>query len=295
MQKIKLVVFNKMIAEHLTKYEVLFLLTIARYQDNSGLVQGVYYKDICTELGRVSGKERISYQEYYNIVESLEKKGLIYVEKGFKDRNIRILENDFSSQESYQEGYISVNHSIFHLKEFGEMKANEMLLCIDFIKNCEAGNRKSICIGVEKFYTKYTKMLSVKKRVLQGYLTNIRRFFSVGIKDKLYYIEILKKTSHRLPSSVDGSMYRKNIGKMIMRRLRIEYNNEQFNQVTNLMYQYGAKVKDAITQIFIHAVHKSLETINRDIKDPYKWDRAIRPKLIHKLIKEAIASYEVIG
>ncbi len=295
MQKLKLEVLKRMIAAQLSKYEVLFMITIARYQDSKGNVLGVYYKDICKELGRVSAKQTISYQKYYDCIKSLETKGLIQVEKGFKDRNIRISGNDFSYPGAFREGYISLNHVIFQLKDFGQMKANEMLLCMEFLKNIEAGNRGSVCIGTEKFYDKYTKLLNVSKRVLQAYLTHLRKFFSIYIKDGLYWFEILKGTSMKLPKGADGRIYRKNIGKVVMRRNRMEYTEETFNQTVDLLYRYGAKVKDAVTQLFVRAIEQSLALTNRSIRNQYKWDRELRPKLVHKLLKEAVATYQVIG
>lgn len=284
-----------MIAAHLTKYEVLFLTTIARYQDTKGVILGVHYKDICTELGRLSGKKSISYQKFYDCLKSLEKKGLICVEKGFKDRNIRICGNDFSMQGAFNEGYISVSHIFFHTQCFGRLKANEMLLCMELTKNCEAGGRGTMHIGVEKFYDKYTKMFSVSKRVLQGYLTNLRQFFSIGIKDKMYWIEVLRKTITKLPSASDSRFYRENVGKMAMRRLRMKYTEEAFRQTTDLLYQYGRKAKDAVTSLFVQALNQSLVLTNKDIVNPYKWDRELKPKLVHKLLRDAVASYEVIG
>lgn len=294
MQKIKLTVLKNMIAAKLSKYEVLFLVTIARYQDDKGQVLGVYYKDICKELGRLSGKEKISYQKFYDCIKSLEHKGLISVEKGFKDRNIRIVANDFSDG-SYYEGYISVGHTIFYLQEFGQLKANEMLMCMDFMKNCEAGKRGSICIGVEKFYNKYAQMLSVSKRVIQGYLTHLRKFFSIGIKDGLYWVEIRRHTLSKLPKNSEGYAYRKHVGESIFRCYRIKYTEQTFTDTVNLMYQYGAKAKGNITSIFTLAVAKSLALINKGVLNKYKWDRELRPKLVHKLIREALASQEVLG
>lgn len=295
MQKLKLQVFNSMLVAHLSRYEVLFLTTIARFQDSKGYVLGVYYKDVCQELGRISGKDSISYQKFYDCIKSLENKGLIQVEKGFKDRNIRIVGNDFSYPGAYHEGYISLSHVIFQLKDFGQMKANEMLLCMEFVKNIEAGNRGSVCIGTEKFYDKYTKLLNVSKRVLQAYLTQLRKFFSVYIKDGLYWFEILKGTCMKLPMSADGRIFRENIGKAIMRRNRMNYTKQTFNQTVDLLYRYGAKVKDAVTQLFVQAVVQSLAMINKSVQNPYKWDRELRPKLVHKLLKEAVETYQVIG
>lgn len=41
-----------------SKYEMQFIVYISQYQDNSGRVQGIYYKDICKAL-------KISFQKLY--------------------------------------------------------------------------------------------------------------------------------------------------------------------------------------------------------------------------------------
>ena len=294
MQKLKLSVLNRVIAAQLSKYEVLFLLTILRYQSTNGQVLGIYYKDICYELGRITGKERISYQKFYDIINSLQEKGIIRVEKGFKDRNITILGNSFASKE-YHEGYVSMSHTFLQTQEFGKLKANEMLLCLELLKNCEAGGRGDMCIGVAKFYEKYCNMFSVTKRVLQGYLTHIKAFFSVYIKDKIYWFEVLKKTTKRFSKSSEGFAYRKSVGKVIMRRNRVQYTNEAFGQVVDLMYKYGSKVKDAVTGIFSQALVESLAMANKNIKNPYKWDRRLNVKLVHKRMKELVTSYLTVN
>lgn len=288
MQKIKLEVFRRMMTAQLTKYEVLFLTTIAQYQDQKGNVLGVYYKDICTKLGKLSGKESISYQKFYDCVKSLEESGFICVEKGNKDRNIRILGNDFSDPESFREGYISVGHIYFSTQTFGKLKANEMLLCMEFTKNCEAGQRGDMQIGVEKFYKKYTEILNVSKRVLQGYLTNLKEFFSIGIKDKKYWIEIKKTTSIKHTKDRSNRMYREHVGKMVMRRLRMKYTDETFTEATDLIYQYYRIAKGQIVPLFVRAVTQSLAVVNTGIDNEYKWNRNLRPSLVHKLLKEAI-------
>lgn len=295
MQKIKLEVLNRMIAAQLSKYEVLFLIVIARYQDQKGNILGVYYKDICQELGRISGKKSISYQKFYDCLYSLEEKAIIQVEKGLKDRNIRIIGNDFSAPDAINEGYISVGHTYFLTEIFGKLKANEMLLCMELTKNCEAGKRGDFVIGVDKFYEKYTKMLAVSKRVIQGYLTQIKKFFSIGVKEKKYWVEIKKMTLCKLPKLTSNKMYREHVGKTVMRRLRMKYTVKTFNETVDLIWQYFRIAKGQIIPLFVRAVTQSVSQVNIGVENKYKWDRQLRPALVHKLLKEAIATINVIG
>ena len=70
MQKIKSSVLARMIEAGVTSREFDFLIYISRFQDESGKVEGVHYRDVCTEMG-------ISHQGFYDIKRSLEDKKLI--------------------------------------------------------------------------------------------------------------------------------------------------------------------------------------------------------------------------
>lgn len=50
MQKIKYTVLENMIKQKLTSAEINFLLYLSHFQDDTGLVRGVYYKEICESL-----------------------------------------------------------------------------------------------------------------------------------------------------------------------------------------------------------------------------------------------------
>lgn len=58
MQKLKNTVLDKMLTAHLTKAEVDFMIEISHYQDDSGKVYGVYYKDVCEAIGIKNLKNR---------------------------------------------------------------------------------------------------------------------------------------------------------------------------------------------------------------------------------------------
>ncbi|SFS07812.1 hypothetical protein [Anaeromicropila populeti] len=287
MQKIKNKVFEKWLEKKLSKLEVLFLIVIARYQDNTGLVRGVYYKDICKELGLLTGKRR-AYSSYYLILDALEQKGLIEVERGFKDRNIRICENDFTDG-NYHEGYISVRHGLFYSQDFGRLKANEMLLCMEFLKNCESsqndGRKMDMHIGVKTLFDKYTKKLQVTERVIRGYLTNLKTFFSIYIRDRMYWIEMLKHTGKKLPENKEDYQYRKNVAKSILRKNRMKETPEQLEMIMQLMKQHGKRLRDDVADAVAISVQKSLQYVNDKVINPYKWDRTLRPKLLQKIIK----------
>ena len=74
MNKLKNTYIEKMVKEQLSSREIDFILYIARYQNDSGIVSSVYYKDVCSAI-------HISIQKFYDIIESLQAKDLIHAEK----------------------------------------------------------------------------------------------------------------------------------------------------------------------------------------------------------------------
>ena len=49
-------------------------------------------------------------------------------------------------------------------------------------------NRSSYQVGVHNFYKIFMKMLGVTSRVLRYYIDSLKEFFSIGIKDKKYFM-----------------------------------------------------------------------------------------------------------
>ena len=281
MQKIKLFVLDKMIEKKVTAAEIDFIINISHYQDDKGNVKGVYYKNICNSL-------KISYQKFYDLKVSLVNKNIIRVYKeDYTDWNVQILDNDFSYPESYKEGYINTNHEIFYCEDFLNLKAGEKLLAMQFLKISNAG-RGSYNIGVEKFYKKYTTVFSVTKRVIQNYITKLRKFFSIGIKEHQYWITPLARVFKKDNAPSDANVLHKHIGHLICRREKVQYNSKSFKDAITLMKQYGTVLHEQILEVFCLAVKKSIQKANEHIKNKSKWNRILQPKLVHKMLKEEI-------
>ena len=70
MQKIKNSIVDRMIEQKCTSNEIDFLCYISMYQDITGRVTGVHYKDVCDATG-------MSIQGYYDTKASLEDKVMI--------------------------------------------------------------------------------------------------------------------------------------------------------------------------------------------------------------------------
>ena len=91
MQKIKYGVLDKLLRADLSRAEMDFILHISHYQDDTGCVSGIYYRDICEAL-------QISYQTFYDVLRSLQAKEIIKVDKAFYgDWDVTILDNSFQN------------------------------------------------------------------------------------------------------------------------------------------------------------------------------------------------------
>lgn len=281
MQKLKLSIIDKMIASKCTSAEVNFILVISRYQDNNGNIVGVYYKDICAALD-------ISYQKFYDLKLSLIDKGLISASKGsYTDWDITICDNDFTNPESFKQGYINTNHKIFFDKNFFMLKAGEKLLAMQFLKISYAG-RGEVMIGVDKFYKKYTELLGVTKRVVQNYMTSLRDFFSIGIKERIYWIRPLIKVYKDLGSKSEEVRYREHIGTTLARREKLEYTKEAIKDTVDLLKQYKEQMSNNGLDYLVSAIRKSIQKANETVKNRSKWKRVLQPKLVHKMLRQVL-------
>ena len=89
MQKLRYAIINRIKEENLTGTEIDILLYISRFQDESGRIKGIYYKDIAAATFRHK-------TQIYVSLKKLEEKHFISREKGSRyDMNITILNNDY--------------------------------------------------------------------------------------------------------------------------------------------------------------------------------------------------------
>lgn len=282
MQKLKNRVLDKMLQAHLTKAEVDFILELSHFQDDFGKIYGVYYKSVCEAIG-------VSYQTFYVTMLSLVDKGLISLDKAFYgDWDITIRDNDFSYQEALKEGYINTGHDIFYNKHFKQLKANEKLLAMQFLKICGAG--KNYHISVDNFYEKYAKLLQVTKRTLQVYINKLKVFFSIGIKNSMYWITP-RVAAFKSNAPSDLQNFSKHLGGVACRRNRATYTQESLKDTIDLIRQYGETLGIKIARAFLNAVDDSIRKVNAGISNKSKWDRQLRPKFIHKIIRKELQAY----
>lgn len=279
-QKLKSRTFEKIIQADLTSSELNFIVYLSHFQDDTGMIKGVYYKDVCEAI-------KISYQTFYDVLRDLSDKGIIsYKKKNYDDWDITILDNDFSYANAVKEGYISMGYDIFSDPEFFSMKAPEKLLAIHIMR-ASAGGERRYCIGVENFYEKFRSVLGVTKRVLQGYMRSLRKFFSIGIKDRKIWVTVRKRSKKNV-SMKDKEAFSWHNSKVLFRRNRIKIleDKKAFDGIVELISQYAEQYKDKSAEYVMNAAKQSLQLRNAGIKSEYKWNRKIIPRYVHYLLKE---------
>lgn len=266
-----------MLKLNMTKSEVDFMLELSHYQDDTGTVYGVYYKDMCQSIG-------ISYETFYVVLRSLEQKKLISYRKDFYgDWDIRIMNNDFSHA-NYTDGYISTGHDLFYSIAFKALKANEKLLALQFLKI--VGASKRYYVNTANFFKKYCDILGVARRTLALYLHSLKEFFGIVKKGENFAITA-KATTYKENAPTDLKVLSDYLGKTACRRNRATYTVKAFQDTVSLMKQYSEKLKDRMASVFLLAVQESIEKQNSK-KPRGKWERTLNPKFVHKLIIQKI-------
>ena len=273
--KIKYSLLEKLIS--LTNREIDFFMFIVRYQEDHGQVPGVYYRDVCQALG-------ICKQTFYNTLQSLKEKGVITYTRSERDHDydIMILDNDFSYPESYHEGYVNVSRQIFHTKRFRELKAKEKVLLLLFLRITH-DNNSSYQIGTNKFYSKYMGLLGVVKRVLQGYLHSLRKFFAIGIKDGKYFITYLASVFNPRLQESENTQKQCYFVKVNCRRSKIKkVEEEEIKSTADLINQYRSYAAESgqnIADLLCSCIYRS--TAGK--KDTY-----LSAKTVHWYLRAAL-------
>ena len=281
MQKLKNSMIGKMIAAGLTSKEIDFLIYVSRFQDSTGKSYGIHYRELCKAM-------HMSYQEFYNAKVSLEEKGFIRCEKTHRtDHDITLIGN--LEADCLRDGYVNTNHNIFYQASFYRMKAGAKLLALEMMKITYAG-KGYFEIGVKKFYEKYTTLFGVTRRVMRRYLMELKVFFSVGIKDRKYYITPKKAVYRKLGAKSESERLREHCTEAILRRNRIKEGDEKKKRdVRDLFQQYAPEAAEKGKNLLLlmeRAVERSLIALNQGEKRIRT--RVLNAPLIHKLLKEEL-------
>lgn len=268
-----------MLETSLTKAEIDFLIEISHYQDDAGKIYGVYYKDICKAIG-------ISAETFYVTMHSLVEKGFLDLNKShYTDWDIVIRGNDFTYPGALKEGYINTGHDLFYSDSFRALKGNEKLLAMQLLKI--SGVNKRYRIGMDVFLEKYANLFRVTRRTIQAYIHSLKRFFKICIKNRLYVI-IPEQECFKYNAPGDSKNLSDHLVSVACRRNRATYTDESLKDTIGLVKQYLQIYKHRLADIFLKAVGLSIERVNDDIPDKYRWDRQLNPAFIHRLMRNNV-------
>ena len=124
--------------------------------------------------------------------------------------------------------------------------------------------------------------------MLVRYLKNLKQFFSIGIKDGIYYIRPLQKLAEKIVGKKDKELLRDHVSSMVFRRQRATYTKETAHDTAELLVQYAHELKGSLIQAFSDAVSESIRRRNAGKKNKYKWNRELNPKFVHSILCEKL-------
>lgn len=289
--KLKLAYIDRMYRANLTSAEVDFILWLALKQDNSGRVRGIHYKDACEELN-------LSIQKYYDICNSLQAKGLIqWTKQSYWDRDFVLTDNSFvRGKADFKQGFVNVSYEFFRSDDFRKMKAGSKLLAIDCYRISRTNN-VSYQIYVKNFFEKYSALFGVTVKVLREYLKEIKKFFSVGIKNGKYYITPLAATKMSVIDETEKSLCYQQIVRAACRRIRINIKDVPgwvLKNIYALFDQYKNYGGNSLADLMITSILESIRNANSECKRKKDWIRELDIKFIHKILNSKLHQLKLI-
>lgn len=268
--------------KNLTSTEMDLFLYVAKYQRLNGFVAGVHNQDVCRATGMCK-------QSFYTAMRGLERKEIVKISRTSDiDYDFLILGNDFTGDDAFKagcEGYIDLSRSIFHKKQFKQLKAKEKWLLLYFL-HCTHDNSSSYRIGTGNFYKKFCTLLGVTKRMVRSYLHSLRAFFSVGIVKGIYYITFKKSVFNQKQGEQEKQEHEFFASALLRRNKIRKYNQEALAETAKLIKQYRGIAHDSGYNIF-DVLEKAVRESIPDESKPK--DRKLSYKYVHKLVRKTLA------
>lgn len=293
MYKLKNTYIDSMIKAKLSSCEIDFLLYIGQYQSEEGVVESVYYKDICEKLS-------FSVQKFYDILYSLSDKRLIsYVKNNPSDVAVTLLGNNFSDVDFSSgkvPGYVNLAQHKFLDDKFKNMKAGSKLFYL-FSQRFIMGKH----MLVENFYNTFCELFDVARKTLQLYLHELKErklLFISRKRNKYYNYEITMKPSKVLIDQNiiprEKEFYEDNLVKMIERNFQ-KYlpdpdsrgRRKDLEDIAALTEQKRAEKHENFVSLIVMAIKGSLG----QQKSEGKKNPVINAALVNKWIPIASEEY----
>lgn len=264
-------------AKYLNNGAVRLLLFVAMRADESGMAQGIYYKEFSEKTGMCN-------QSFYNAKETLIHLGFIKeYKRDNKDIDILLLDNKFITREDYKKGYIDLNRNILtENKDFWKLTDNAIIMSLDFLKNALAAVNGSYRIKKKKLYENYKDYFKVSSGRICSYLRELKKFFSIGTKDGITYIKPrVEMLEH---NKTAAKQQREHQAKMIIRRTTAVASGTVMNDLMDLISQY---INEALEQSK-NIVMLLQECVRRSLGKLKGQERIINAPYVHKLIRREL-------
>lgn len=188
------------ILEKCSKKEIDFILYCCQYQNELGNVRGINYKFTCLDI-------HVSKQGFYNILKSLEEKGIIIINwlNSEKDWSFTFINNKFLDYKDTRKGYLKTNFFFLHELDFKNLNVKAKKLILKLLKVYRPD--KQFRMSREKLQ----EWAGVKNQEeLETYIDILRKYFNITdfkglliIKLKRYNqrytdTDLYKSLSHRI-------------------------------------------------------------------------------------------------
>lgn len=289
MQKVSIEVLEKLIQQGATSKEIDFFLYVARYQNEYGTAEGIYYRDLCEDVG-------ISYQGFYDCKQSLEEKGIISCEKrSYYDHDITILDNSFAGKENFGRGYVSLHNDMVRSEEYRKLPAPAKLMALYLLREWQINKKKSRSdsykMGRDKFFEKFARpsgVFNISKRMARRYLGMLKPFMAIYLENGEKYYFTFYQENLRMNGIGENDELRSHSLDVACRRNRISRDDMKEDEIKTVLKQHHPVIKQDVTFSLSDIVSRSLATLNEGIRNSYKWKRYLSPGLIHKYIMEAL-------
>ncbi len=238
-------------------------------------------------------KQMMAKQSFYNALQGLIDKGLIYTCHHKNTGDYDILIYDCSDKNCIDENgkacYINLNREIFRSDAFQELtsKAKYMMLNLyhkTSIKINSSGVRATHEKYMNEFYKKYGSEMKRTKRRIREYLHDIKQFFNVNLKKGFKgWIYVIGRT--RLTYSLDKKMSnvatkerRKHFVQTIFNRYKLKASDNAINDVAHLFITY----KPDNETMFEKQLERAIITHARDK------NKEVSPARIHELLRNEL-------
>ena len=284
MQKLSKTIIEKMAKANLTNAEIDFMLYLSRIQDKHGHIAGIYYRDICADLG-------ISYQKFYDLKKSLVSKNIICIQQTpyYADYDIILLGNDFSDDfgaYKNKEQYINTNDALFYTDAFLSMRGkSKMLVLLLYLYVFRANSKFKYNSSWSNFLERYADMLCITKRMLRSYITEIQRDGVLKIwfvKGRIYISRVKQDAAKK---QTDIFSLAKHTGKILCRRMKLDYTKQDLKDTVHLFAVQYAKQVSAKSLPLYTIMHKCMSGFKTAWEVTQKKTRQkLEPRLVHSFL-----------